>query len=391
MTLQTDRPRPPAKNGRPFSFVILWVPMGQAKKILIFSLAYYPRVGGAEVAIKEITDRISDVEFHMVTLRFSRADAIDEKIGNVFVHRVGRGGSSYFDKMLFVPLAALAAAKLHTSEHFDGVWAMMSYMLLPLSMADLRVPYALTLQEGDSEKHMFGRLRIMPVLPFINRGFRNARVVQAISTYLGGWAKERGFVGPLEIIPNGVDLERFEGSPMPHDATVLITTSRLVSKNAIDDIIRALTPLPNVTFKILGTGPEESKLRKLAQKLLVEDRVDFVGHMDHAALPSYLHAADIFVRPSRTEGMGNSFIEAMAAGLPVIATKEGGLADFITPDVAWPVQRDNPQDIAKAVNEILGNPKRTGEVVERAKRLAQKYDWSIVARDMREKVFARLF
>jgi len=78
------------------------------KKILIFSLAYYPQVGGAEVALKEITDRIPDIEFHLLTLRFNAADVAEEKIGNIFVHRIGRGNSSYASKILFIPRAASA-------------------------------------------------------------------------------------------------------------------------------------------------------------------------------------------------------------------------------------------------------------------------------------------
>lgn len=364
------------------------------KKVLIFSLAYYPRVGGAEVAIKEITDRIDpkDISFDMITLRFDSNDKDVERIGNVRVYRVKYlEHLGYLGKALFPLLGAIGAARLHRKNNYDGAWAMMSYMLLPLMLSGIRVPYALTLQEGDSEGHMFGRLRILPLLPLMHRGFRKARVVQAISTYLGGWARKRGFTGPLEIIPNGVDLARFTGVPVPHEGAILITTSRLVHKNAIDDIIRALPQLPSVRFKVLGTGPDEAMLKSLASKLGVGERVELLGHIDHASMPPCLHAADIFVRPSRTEGMGNSFIEAMAAGLPVIATQEGGLSDFITPKVAWPVRRDCPEDIAKAVQNILGNPERTKRVIESAKRLAERYDWTLLARDMREKVFARLF
>ncbi len=71
------------------------------KRILIFSLAYYPHVGGAEVALKEITDRISDIEFHMITLNFG-GEPREEKIGNIFVHRVGNS-ASYLSKILFAP------------------------------------------------------------------------------------------------------------------------------------------------------------------------------------------------------------------------------------------------------------------------------------------------
>src|SRR3989344_1751371 len=330
------------------------------KKILIFSLAYYPRVGGAEIAVKEITDRISDIEFHLITLRFSPRDLAEEKLGNVMVHRV-RG-----PKFLFPFAAALKARVLCRQKKFDAAWAMMSYMLLPivlLRLFNIGLPYVLTLQEGDTKHHMFGRARILPFLPLINFGFRHAAVVQAISTYLGRWARERGFCGPLEIIPNGVDIKRFflpaqaGGNPIPHEGIVLITTSRLVYKNAIDDIIRALARIQqDVILLVLGIGPDEQKLRMLAQKLDVSARVEFLGHVDHKELPHYLHSADIFVRPSRSEGMGNSFVEAMAAGVPIIATQEGGLKDFINADVAWPVEKNSPEQITQAVKKILADP-----------------------------------
>ena len=369
------------------------------KKILIFSLAYYPRVGGAEVAIKEITDRVSDIEFHMLTQRFSPQDAKEERIGNVLVHRVG-SGDSYLAKTAYLFVAARAARALNRREHFDAAWVMMSYMLVPLTLAHLGIPYALTLQEGDTYGHMFGRLRVLPLLPLISRGFKRASVVQAISTYLGQWARRRGFTGPLEVVPNGVDTVRFSGEPEPHLGAVLITTSRLVAKNAVDEVIRALALLPeSVRFQILGVGPDEQMLRALAKAMGVEARVEFLGHVAHSELPAHLHRADIFIRPSRSEGMRNSFVEAMAAGLPVIATQEGGIADFLfdakrnpdKPTTGYAVDKDSPEQIAAAVKEILAKPEEARRVTENAKKLAfEKYDWDLITRDMREKVFARV-
>jgi glycosyltransferase involved in cell wall biosynthesis len=370
------------------------------KRILIFSLAYYPHVGGAEVAIKEITDRIGDIEFEMVTLRFGR-EARVEQVGKVLVHRVGFGGG-FISKLFYIPMAAAEAFVLHRQNRFDAAWAMMSYMLIPimfLRVLGVRLPYALTLQEGDTESHMFGRLRVLPFMLLINAGFRNAAVVQAISTYLGTWAHRRGFAGPLEIIPNGVDTGRFAMQKAPHEGAVLITSSRLVEKNGIDTVIRALPLIPMVRFVVCGAGQDERKLKSLARELGVEGRVAFRGYMDHAQLLKELSVADIFIRPSRSEGMGNSFIEAFAAELPVIATQEGGIADFLfdakknpdKPTTGWAVATDAPEEIARAVEDILGNPEAAKKVVETAKQLAlSKYDWSLIAKDMRERVFARI-
>jgi len=369
------------------------------KRVLIFSLAYYPHVGGAEVALKEITDRISDIEFHMVTLRFFPTDAPEEKIRNIFVHRVGKN-SSYFQKIFFIPRAAAAAARLHRERHFDAFWAMMSYMLFPIVLLHIfgtRTPYLLTLQEGDPWEHMFNRWFILPFRPLLRSGFEHASAVQTISTHLATWARRMGYQGETLIIPNGVDTTRFANVQHQvlniNDPVILVTTSRLVHKNAIDDVIRALALLPdNIRFLIYGIGPNEVMLKALAKNFGIEHRVKFMGYVEHAELPALLGKCNIFIRPSRSEGMGNSFIEAMAAGLPVIATQEGGIADLLfdakrNPDketTGWAVDKDSPKQIAEAVKDILTHPEVVAKVKANALALVkEKYDWDLIAKQMR--------
>jgi glycosyltransferase involved in cell wall biosynthesis len=179
--------------------------------------------------------------------------------------------------------------------------------------------------------------------------------------------------------------------------TLLITTSRLTDKNAVDDVIRALSKLPeHVIFAVLGTGPDEQMLRELAVTEGVSERVRFVGFVPYEEIPAYLHASDIFVRPSRAEGMGNSFIEAMAAGLPVIATQEGGIVDFLfdakndpdKPTTGWAVPKDDPDAIVQAVGDIISHPEQVQKVREHAHVfIAGTYEWDTVAHRMREEVF----
>lgn len=369
------------------------------KRVLIFSLAYYPHVGGAEVALKEITDRIPDIEFHLLTLNFG-GDAKEEEIGNVFIHRVGNG-VSYLQKILFVPRAAVAAARLHREHAFDAFWAMMSYMLFPivlLRFCGVRVPYLLTLQEGDPWEHMFDRLRILPFRPLLSAGFKHAFAVQTISTFLAAWAKRAGFRGQPEVISNGVDIARFTNATPANigkkDGEIwLIHTGRLVHKNALDTVIRTLPFLEErVHFFMLGDGPDKHALANLASELGVSARVHFHRYVSIEDLPNYLKACDIFIRPSRSEGMGNSFIEAMAAGLPVIATQEGGITDFLfdakrNPDketTGWAVDKDSPEQIAEAVKEIIANPDVAARVKANALALVkEKYDWNLIAKQMR--------
>jgi len=397
------------------------------KKVLIFSLAYFPKhVGGAEVSIKEITDRITDVEFHVLTNRFDSTLPKEEKIGNVFVHRIGittknpsmadlKKWPLALNKPLYQFLAAWKAYQLHRKYHFDATWAMMAHSTgVPAAifkMMHKKVPYILNLQEGDPISYI--ERKMLPLWPFFTRAFTKADIIQVLSTYLAGWARNRGYKGPIEIVPNAVNVEHFSQSYTESSINemkdslgkkmgdvFLITTSRLVQKNAVDDVIRALPLLSdNVHFIVLGTGPDEAMLRALAVKLDVVERVHFVGQVGHADMPKYLKASDIFIRASRSEGFGASFAEAMAAELPVIATQEGGIADFLfdekrnpdKPITGFAVDKDNPEQIAKAVEEIMNQREKVRAVVATAKAMViEKYDWDIIAKDMREKVLARV-
>lgn len=387
------------------------------KRILIFSLQYFPLVGGAEVAIKEITDRIPDIEFDMVTLRFDSNLPEVEQIGNVRVHRIGlarpnpnmanlRKFPLHLNKYLYQFTAARYASRLHRDNKYDAIWAMMAHSCaIPAGMFKAKhpdVPYLLTLQEGDPPEYIERMMR--PVWPLFVQGFVLADQLQAISTFLLAWGKRMGFKGEGVLIPNAVSTDRFAHVDASEVEKVknelgkkngdiyLVTTSRLVPKNAVDVVIHAMLFMPeHTTFIICGVGPQEANLRSLAKELQVENRVRFLGHVEQQKLPALLHASDIFIRPSRSEGLGISFIEAMAAGLPVIATQEGGIADFLfdekrNPDkepTGWAVDTDSPEQIVQVVENILAHPEKVKEVTERAYHMVlKKYNWDAIAQQL---------
>lgn len=400
------------------------------KKILIFSLAYYPKhIGGAEVALKEITDRLSleQYEFHLVCNRYDSTLPKTEKIGNVMVYRIGfslknpsmsdlRRLPLHLNKILYQWSAFWMAKKLHKQHHFDGVWAMMAHAAgVPagkFKKAFPEVKYLLTLQEGDRPEYIEKKMKLFGSA--FDDAFLQADTIQVISTFLGKWAKRKGFQREPVLVPNAVDTAHFTQEyaadelqavrrelGVKSEDVLLITTSRLVSKNAVDDVVRALALLPeHVKFIVFGTGPDEGMLCALIKELRLEDRVLLRGQISHSHMPKYLKACDIFIRPSRSEGMGNSFVEAMAAGLPVIATQEGGIADFLFDSIrnpeqgatGWAVDVGSPEQINEAVQTILGNTVAAQVTVARAKAMAiEKYDWNLIAKRMDIEVFKPLF
>lgn len=390
------------------------------KKVLIFSLAYPPFIGGAEVAIQEITNRISpaDFSFDMITLRFDANLPRYEKIGNVAVHRIGFAKKNAtindlavfplkLNKYFFPFIAFMKARRLHSQNNYDLIWAMMAnyagFAALFFKLANPRIPFLLTLQEGDPIEYIKKRVRF--VYPLFVRIFTKADFVQAISRYLGVFARDMGFAGPLKVVPNAVAIEHFSRAyPQEEldalkrklgkkkDDIYLITTSRLVKKNGVEDIIAALQFLPkNIKLLIAGIGPLEKDLRFQVSNFKFQDRVLFLGHIGHAELPRYLKISDIFIRPSLSEGMGNSFVEAMVAEIPVIATPVGGIVDFLFDPERNPEYEPtgifcevrNPKSIAEKIRYLLEHEEVKKEITANAMRLArEKYDWDIIARDM---------
>lgn len=402
-----------------------------AKRVLIFSLTYDPFIGGAEVAIKEITDRLrfENIFFDMITLRFDATLPEREKVGNITVHRVGFTREEVaikdiyafplsLNKYLFPFLAYRKARKLHAKHFYDCLWSIQAnyagFAALFTKKALSHVPFLLTLQEGDPPEHY--RKRVGLLAPLHTQIFQRADMVQAISHFLGAYARSMGHAGPVEVIPNGVDVKRFAEKPSEKEINALagrlkkhtkekyiITTSRLVKKNAIDDIIRALIHMPpSVKLLVLGEGPEGQWLWQLAGKHGVADRVLFTGNVPQDKIPLYLAVSDVFVRPSRSEGMGISFIEAMAAGIPVVATPVGGIVDFlydpektklgqVTPTGLF-CEVDNPKSIADAVMRLFEDDElRKNIIVNASEMVAGNYEWDIVARKMRKNVFNKIF
>ena len=402
------------------------------KRILIFSLTYHPYVGGAEIAIKEITDRISadDYEFEMITLRFDRNLPEVERVGNVTVHRIGFTAVNAkisdrklpfqcrIAKLLFPFTSFSKAVSLHKKNVYDMIWAMMAnqagFGALLFKYAYPQVPYFLELQDGNSLKQIKARQPFLRLIwAFYRQIYLKADIIKAISHFIADLAREVGFKGRVEVIPNAVDVAKFSapvsieeqaelkarfGKKM--DDVFLFTASRLVLSRGVEDVIRALPHLPtNVKFLIAGIGEDQRNLKKIARDSGVAKRVFFVGHVSYDRLPVYYQISDIFVRPSIVEGFGNAFVEAFAAGIPVIATQVGGIPDFLSdpernprsPATGLFCEVRNPESIARAVLRYMQEPALVAEIVQNAKALAEKkYDWDIIARDMQKEILSPL-
>jgi len=392
----------------------------QAKSVLIFSTAYLPLTGGAEVAVREITQRLASSayrqagwHFDLITAKISPKLARFERIDNVNIHRVGIGFNS-LDKLCLPFLGFLKAKELEQEKKYSIIWSIMASQA-GIAAAFFKIStkgkkLLLTIQEGDPEEHLeryvFGIKFLYNILikPWHLLPFKKADAITVISSDLKKRALKNNPDASVRIIPNGVDLGLFrpkrieEKLGITSGEKIILTVSRLVKKNAVDDLIKAGQYL-DFPFKILiiDIGPEEKKLKNLVKKLNLEDKVRFLGNMTHREIVKYYYVADVFVRPSLSEGLGNVFLEAMAIGLPIIGTPVGGIPDFLidpSTDSGQATglfcQPGNPESIAQKIKEVLEDNQLREKLIRNGMELVkEKYNWDNIALKM-EIVFSEL-
>ena len=364
-------------------------------KVLIFSLAYHPYIGGAEIAVQEISKRLrGEFEFEVITYKFDRSLPDVEFIEGIPVHRVpGKiwGKYSYFWQALKL------ASSLHSKKNYQIVWGIMgSHGGLAAWLFKRRFPqvkYLLTEQSGDSR--WFWLLRTWWWRPWFKRIYKEADFIQVISSYLAQMVRSYGYKGDLKIVPNGIDLSWQQmdsilldkSLSLPPQARVILTVSRLVKKNGLKFLIKALAFLPDdYHLVVVGEGPLRQPLQRLAFRLKLDRRVHFLGQVSHHHLPAYYARADVFCRPSLSEGLGNVFLEAMAMRVPVVATPVGGIVDIIkNRENGLLAETGNPRDIAAKIKEAVENEALRQRFIHAGVALVrEKYSWDNVAKNMRE-------
>lgn len=314
-------------------------------RLVILTTAWRPFIGGAEIAVEEIVRREkNNFSFVIVTARLQRNLPARDLWEGIPVYRLGWGGR--WDKWWLIKFAPLLLWWWRRRKKVDLVWAIMaSYAGAAAMFASyLGVPYALTLQEGDDLAVVEKRVR--PIAGLFKKIFQRASGVQVIAPFLADWAKKQGARITPAVIPNGVSCAAFHLSErervsarqvvrarlrLPADSKVIITVSRLVKKNGINNLLAAVANLADVFLIIVGAGALRRELEEQAAPF--NKRVCFVDTQTGHALAEYLAAADVFCRPSLSEGQGIVFLEAMCAGLPVVATEVGGIPSMITSGV----------------------------------------------------------
>ena len=227
-------------------------------------------------------------------------------------------------------------------------------------------------------------------------------------TYLGEYTRSR--IAPaltpeagarMAQLPPGVDEKTFHpGSGGDEvrarlgltDRPVVVCVSRLVRRKGQDSLIRALPRIlaaePDTVLLIVGGGPYENDLRRLARETGVSSSVRFTGAVPWSELPAHYGAGDVFAMPCRTrrggldvEGLGIVYLEASATGLPVVAGDSGGAPDAVLDgETGWVVKGGSPEEAADRITVLLGDAELRRRMGERGREwVEEKWRWDLLA------------
>jgi glycosyltransferase involved in cell wall biosynthesis len=173
----------------------------------------------------------------------------------------------------------------------------------------------------------------------------------------------------LGVIPNGVSSH----PPRAAKGTSVVYVGRLVKGKGVECLISAMKSCPGEKLIIVGDGPERRNLQFLAQTMA---NVTFVGEVPPERVSDYLQRAQIFVLPSASEGSPNVVLEAMAHGVPIIATRVGGVPDLISHgETGFLIQPGDFGEIAHYIKKLAGDEQLRAELAKNCLKVIKRYSW----------------
>ena len=367
-------------------------------RVLMVSDVYFPRVNGVSTSIETFRSTLPryGVEVRLVVPRYG-----DESAAADIVRVPGRPVPGDREDRL-VGWRAMHRAVLAAAADCDLIHIQTPFVAHYAGLAAARwlgLPVLAT-YHTLFEEYLQHYARWLPAggLKAAARSFsrRQCNALDGVvvpSTAMRQRLENYGVTVPMEVLPTGIPTARFaHGEGQVFRARHGIAPTRPVAlfvgrvaheKNIgflLDALVHAHRVCPEILLVIAGEGPALGDLRQQAAALRIADAVQFIGYLDRQReLPNCYAAADAFVFASRTETQGLVLLEAMAAGLPVIALAEMGTIDILAPGRGAFCPPDDPQAFGQAMGQILGHRGAWRHLAEEAPGYAQEWSDSAMA------------
>ncbi|MEU3553169.1 glycosyltransferase family 4 protein [Streptomyces fragilis] len=376
-------------------------------KTLIVTNDFPPRPGGIQAFLHNIALRLDPERFVVYASTWKRGREGAEATAEFDAEQPFRVVRDRTTMLLPTPGATRRAVGLLREHGCTSVWFGAAAPLGLMAPA-LRKAGATRLV-ATTHGHEAGWAQLPAARQLLRRIGESTDVI----TYLGEYTRSRiadaltpQAAARMVQLPPGVDERTFHpGSGGDKvrarlgltDRPVVVCVSRLVPRKGQDTLIRAMPMVlaaePDAVLLVVGGGPYEKDLRKLARETGVERSVVFTGSVPWSELPAHYGAGDVFAMPCRTrrggldvEGLGIVYLEASATGLPVVAGDSGGAPDAVLDgETGWVVPGGSPADAAERIVTLLGDAELRRRMGERGRAwVEERWRWDLLADRLRD-------
>lgn len=367
--------------------------------------------GGMNVYVLELSRELARLgyEIDIFTRRDGDLLPVEELAPNLRLIRIDAGPAAPIDKEAIVgylPDFARDMRRFIAGEgaRYDAIHShyWQSGWVGTLLARELRVPQIVMFHTLGEVKN---RARISEQEP--KRRIRHERTIARRATAIVTASAHERFLleryydadpGRISTVPCGIDTDRFRPLNraasrrqlgLPEDRPVVIWVGRLERLKGVDILLGALAQLENRDFTLLIVGGDEgasvlrAELEAQAAEAGITANVRFTGPVPHDELPVYYNAADVCAVPSYYESFGLAAVEAMACGIPVVASRVGGLVSTVTDGVSgYLIPWRCPEPFAEKLEVLFGNPELRANFGRAARESIKRFRWETVALDI---------
>lgn len=371
-------------------------------KIAFFTNNYKPFVGGVPIAIENLARKLRQHSHRVFIFAPDYGENTSDETDIIRTPALRNFNDTHFALPIpfsvepYVRFSDLAPDVVHVHHPFllgeTGLHAARTH--------ELPVVFTYHTQYEKYAHYLpFGEQMVGEVAINLSSRFANAcDAIIAPSSDVKATLEQRGVTTPIRVIPTGVDLQQFRGGErgalraelgLTQANRVLLFVSRLAKEKNVGFLLDAFERLAKrddlLHFALVGAGDDEQALRERASQMNCGDRLHFLGMRSGKDLVSAYRGADIFVFASTTETQGMVVIEAMAAGLPVVAVDAPGVRDVVTDGATgFLVKEGDVEAFTERVRRILDDRGLTHHLLEGARERARELSLSNTTRKVEQ-------
>ena len=349
-------------------------------RIAIIVTQYPPNyIGGTELQAQHIAEQLSDRGHDVqVITQYDEETSTIEKIGNKLkIHRLKKQ-SFPFAKTFF--LMIYNTLRIASRIRYD---IFLAFTLYPSGLAAIlagklyQKPVVVWGRGNDVYVKVNYIVQTIRLFVLMSADIIVAQTNNMKKRFLEIWPH----IKSLKIVPNALNLKTFKMKKIRKfsSSPSLTYVGGLRPVKGLEHLIEAfrqvLQEMPDVKLYLVGEGEDKGRLLRLAKKLDVNEKIIWVGQVNHEKVVEYLHLSWVFVLPSLSEGLPNVLLEAMACGVPCVATAVGGVPDIIENNVnGLLVKPEDPQLLGQAIITLLKDEKLRQRISENNRKDVRKYD-----------------